>query len=165
MAELRERVAAELENIDRVIAQLPDVHSLASLSDLELAGMAALLHSFYNGVENILKQMVMDRNGSIPDGASWHRELLNIAVSNATVSSSTAEQLRPYLAFRHFFSHAYCFDLDRRPPHPACCQRPSDGSSLQGRCRKGARKQLSPEKRSFLTLGTAAFHFSAFVGT
>ena len=113
MAEVRERVAAELENIDRVIAQLPDVHSLASLSELELAGVAALLHSLYNGVENILKQIVMDRNGNIPDGASWHRELLNNAGANATVSSSTAKQLRPYLAFRHFFSHAYSFDLDR----------------------------------------------------
>ena len=113
MAEVRERVEAELENIERVVAELPGDDSLPNLSSLELAGVATLIHNFYNGIENILKQLVIARGEKLPDGSSWHRDLLNIATSNNIISESTAKELRRYLAFRHFFSHGYSFDLDK----------------------------------------------------
>ena len=105
MAEVRERVEAELENIEHVVAELPGDDSLPNLSSLELAGVATLIHNFYNGIENILKQLVIARGEKLPDGSSWHRDLLNIATSNNIISESTAKELIPYLAFRHFFSH------------------------------------------------------------
>ena len=49
MAKVRERVEAEFENIERVIAELPNSSLLPSLSSLELAGVATLIHNFYNG--------------------------------------------------------------------------------------------------------------------
>jgi uncharacterized protein YutE (UPF0331/DUF86 family) len=113
MAEVRERVEAEMENIERVIAELPGDDSLPNLSSLELAGVAALIQNLYNGIENILKQLVIARGQRLPDGSSWHRDLLNIATSNDVISESTAKELRRYLAFRHFFSHGYTFDLDK----------------------------------------------------
>ena len=113
MAEVRERVEAELENIERVVAELPGDDSLPNLSSLELAGVATLIHNFYNGIENILKQLVIARGEKLPDGSSWHRDLLNIVTSNNIISESTAKKLIPYLAFRHFFSHGYSFDLDK----------------------------------------------------
>jgi len=113
MAEVRERVEAELENIEHVVAELPGDDSLPNLSSLELAGVATLIHNFYNGIENILKQLVIARGEKLPDGSSWHRDLLNIATSNNIISESTAKELRRYLAFRHFFSHGYSFDLDK----------------------------------------------------
>jgi uncharacterized protein YutE (UPF0331/DUF86 family) len=113
MAEVRELVEAELENIERVVAEFPDSDSLPNLSSLELAGAAALIHNFYNGVENVLKQVVIASGRKLPDGSSWHRDLVNIATSNDIISESTAKELRRYLAFRHFFSHGYSFDLDK----------------------------------------------------
>ena len=113
MSVVRERIEAELENIERTVAELPSSDSLTNLSSLELAGVAALIHNFYNGIENILKQLVMSRGEEVPRNSSWHRDLVNIATSKNMISEQTAEELRRYLAFRHFFSHGYSFDLDK----------------------------------------------------
>jgi len=113
MAEVRELVEAELENIERVVAELPGNNLLPNISSLELAGVAALIHNFYNGIENILKQLVISRGEEVPCNSSWHRDLVNIATSKDIISELTAKELRRYLAFRHFFSHGYSFDLDK----------------------------------------------------
>jgi len=112
MAHVRELVEAELENVERTIAELPDNDSLSNLSTLELAGVATLIHNFYNGIENILKQIVISLGQKIPCGQFWHQDLVKIATSSGIISESTAKELRRYLAFRHFFSHSYSFDLD-----------------------------------------------------
>ena len=49
MAKVHELVEAELENIERTIAEFPDSDLLPNLSSLELAGVAVLVHNFYNG--------------------------------------------------------------------------------------------------------------------
>ena len=113
MAEVHERIEAEFENIECAVAELPGSDSLPNLSSLELAGVAALVHNFYNGIENILKQIVVSYGKELPHNSSWHRDLVNIATSNGIISESTAKELRRYLAFRHFFSHGYSFDLDK----------------------------------------------------
>lgn len=61
MTELSERIAVESENISRTLSQFPADDKCDELSMLELAGVAALLHDFYNGIENILKQAIKDR--------------------------------------------------------------------------------------------------------
>ena len=111
MADLLERIQAECENIKQVLAELASANSLEKLSTLELAGVATLIHNFYNGIENILKQILLHQGIKLPTGPSWHRELLDIAESVNVISSSTLQELRRYLAFRHFFSHGYAFDL------------------------------------------------------
>ena len=118
MAELVERIAAELENIDGVLALVPSAGSLPELSELELAGVAALVHSFYNGVENIVKQVLQSRGIALPAGDSWHKELIELAAESEVISGETSYSIREYLAFRHFFTHAYAFDLDPQRMEP-----------------------------------------------
>ena len=108
---LSKRIKAELENIDEVFNEIPSHTKLPYLSTLELAGVAALLHNFYNGIENILKQILSSKDIIIPKGKSWHKELLEISVTNKIISEENKNSLGQYLAFRHFFSHAYAFDL------------------------------------------------------
>jgi hypothetical protein len=62
MAELAEKIAAELENIDSVLARIPEADALPDLSELELAGVAALIHSFYNGVD--VQKRVAEEHGA-----------------------------------------------------------------------------------------------------
>ncbi len=112
MADLKERLEAEFENIAQALAALTDVKSLESLSQLELAGVAALLHNFYNGTENLLKQVLLHMAVDLPAGPTWHRDLLDLAGKQEVISKVTVQALRPYLAFRHFFSHAYALDLN-----------------------------------------------------
>ena len=118
MKPLRERIEAELEQIERVLAEFPQNRLYADLSVLELAGLSTLLHNFYNGIEAILKHVVQDRGLTVPEGPAWHRDLVNLAVSNGLIAPSTAEALKPYLAFRHFFVHAYAMDLQAERLEP-----------------------------------------------
>lgn len=118
MADLRERIEAEFENIEKVLAELPASKDLPELSVLELAGTAALLHSFYNGLENILKQILRARGANLPQGASWHKELVEEALRMKVLPVDLKENIGLYLAFRHYFTHAYAMDLyaDRMEP-------------------------------------------------
>ena len=74
-------------------------------SAIELSALAAMLHAFYNGIENILKRIAAEVDGRAPGGEFWHRELLEAMtkpneVRPAAISEALEERLREYLEFR-----------------------------------------------------------------
>lgn len=83
---------------------------------IEIPALAVMLHSFYNGVENIFKRIALECNGDLPGGESWHRALLDLMSHSgpgrsAVISPSLAARLKKYLQFRHVFRSVYGFLL------------------------------------------------------
>jgi hypothetical protein len=90
---------------------MPSYLKLPILSTSELAAVAALLHNIYNGIENILKQIVLTQKLEVPAGEFWHKELLELTLTQEIISKDCKKNFAQYLAFRYFFSHAYALDL------------------------------------------------------
>jgi len=111
MASLIEKINAEKENISVVLTELRKVDDLSRKSRLELGGVGNLLCNVYNGIENILKQILKEMGVSISKSDSWHSDLLMLAINNGIITENIKKQLNEYLGFRHFFSHTYSFLL------------------------------------------------------
>lgn len=115
----RKQVGVERQQLQRLLETYrPILKKCATRppSDIELSGLAALLHSFYNGIENVFKRIAEEIDGQLPGGEAWHRELLDAMgqpgrARPAVISKGLIERLDAYLDFRHFFRHAYIFSL------------------------------------------------------
>lgn len=116
---LREQVQVELEQLtlhfstyDRLLRKVAS----AAPDAIELSALAAFLHSFYTGVENIFKRVSVEIDHAPPKGDFWHKRLLD-GMTTATdqrgpvISLDLAARLKQYLQFRHVFRQAYTFDL------------------------------------------------------
>jgi len=114
MASLRERVNVEMENISVVLKELEKIKDKPNKSIVELAGIGTFLHNIYTGIENILKQILSSQGIQIPSSDSWHQDLLIQATDKGIITETIKKQLAKYLAFRHFFIHAYGFLLDEK---------------------------------------------------
>lgn len=84
---------------------------------VEITALASILHSFYNGIENIFLSISKGIDAEIPTGTQWHRDLLTqMPQANqhraAVLTIETTRRLADYLGFRHFFRHSYSFFLD-----------------------------------------------------
>ena len=116
----RKQQAAEREQLARLLATMQPLLSKgrdSTPTDIELSALAATLHSFYTGVENLFKRVAVELDGQPPQGEAWHRDLLLRMKTTGTnrpalLSTELHDTLLDYLRFRHVFRNAYSFDLD-----------------------------------------------------
>lgn len=121
MSALAEKTAAqvtfEIEQIDQlfvVYADLLERVQQQAPDAVEVAALASVLHSFYNGLENIFLSIAKGLEQQVPTGSQWHRELLvqmgqQTANRGAVISAELVAKLADYLGFRHFYRHSYSF--------------------------------------------------------
>jgi len=112
MVDLARRIAAEKENVERALSDLKDAMARKEKSTIELAAIATFLHNIYNGIENVLKQILKAKGTKLPKSETSHKNLLEISLSTGIIPEQLFDQLYEYLTFRHFFVHAYGFMLE-----------------------------------------------------
>ena len=117
---LKTKILFEISQINKLLNDskpLIDLCKLKIPDFIELSAAALILHSFYNGIENILKLITKFYDNKLPNGNKWHMELLD----NAFVSNENRKQifkieikelLEEYLKLRHFIRHSYGFQLE-----------------------------------------------------
>jgi hypothetical protein len=106
---LQELVEINLQIFNRFSGKEPD--------KIEKIALAALLHSFYNGIENIFRCVANEFNEELPRGAHWHQQLLNsmaLATKNrkAVITEQLKNSLKENLAFRHTFRSIYALEIE-----------------------------------------------------
>lgn len=124
MSELTEKtvrqVRFEIRQIDQLLAVYADLIERAQRGTpdrVEVAAIASVLHSFYNGLENTFLSVAKGLDQEVPTGSQWHRDLLvqmsqETAKRGRVISADLARRLADYLGFRHFYRHSYSFLLE-----------------------------------------------------
>ena len=111
--QLKEYCEAEFENINTVTAELFSIIKTekTEYSIAELAAISTFIHNCYNGIENILKRVLLASKIKVKDTSTWHKDLLKTSLDMGVIPYELYVSLSGYLSFRHFFIHAYGFSL------------------------------------------------------
>ena len=112
---LKAALKRELEELEKLKKEIDELNIEESHPRL----LGSILHDFYMGVERIFVRIAEELEGGLPNGASWHRELLNDmsmeldGIRPAVISEALRDRLDEYLRFRHLFRNIYAFHLDK----------------------------------------------------
>jgi hypothetical protein len=114
-----EKITFEISQIDEALNDtkpLRDLCKVKAPDKIESSAVALLLHSFYNGIENILLVIGKNKEAKLPNSTKWHSELLDNAFipkdsRTAIFRAEIKETVQDYLSFRHFVRHTYSFRI------------------------------------------------------
>ncbi|MCK4296987.1 MAG: DUF86 domain-containing protein [Candidatus Marinimicrobia bacterium] len=112
MGDLSVKISAEKENVEKALDNLNSAAREKEKTVIELAAIATFLHNIYNGIENILKQVLKAKHVENTKSEAWHKNLLEFSVNNGIIPEKLSNELYEYLSFRHFFIHSYGFMLE-----------------------------------------------------
>ena len=115
-----EQINYKIKDIDKLFSEYELIFIKARNSEPDLYDMTILgsvLHSFYNGLENIFEIIAKNIDENVPKGNKSHQELLHQMASenekrDAVIDEELYYILREYATFRHFYRHAYSFQLN-----------------------------------------------------
>jgi len=113
------KIEFEISQIDMLINETDPLLKLAHIKtpdSTETAALGLFLHSFYNGIENLIKFIIKDKFEKLPSGIRWHKELLDLCfVKKDDKSVIFNEELKivldDYLSFRHFIRNTYSYKI------------------------------------------------------
>lgn len=116
----KEKIELEISRISDLIDKSSVLLSkckTAAPDFIELNAIGSILHSYYNGIENIFNMIYKASYGQTLAGTMWHSDLFKNMFEETKEHKAILPQeimapLKEYLGFRHVFRHAYGYDLD-----------------------------------------------------
>ena len=123
---IKEQIRFKINDIDKLFSEYDLIFKKIEMKTPDLFDMTILgsvLHSFYNGLENIFEIIAKNIDGIVPNGNKSHQELLHQMASenskrNEILNEELYLKLREYATFRHFYRHAYSFQLNWEKMNP-----------------------------------------------
>lgn len=117
---IKEQLKYKIEDIDKLFNEYELIFIKVENNEPDLFDMTVLgsvLHSFYNGLENIFEIIAKNIDESVPTGNKSHQELLHQMASENSERKEVLKEdlyikLREYATFRHFYRHTYSFQLN-----------------------------------------------------
>jgi hypothetical protein len=114
---------AELRHLIETYDKLLGNEYISDPGDVVTIALAAILHSFYTGIEGIFIRIAKRIDESLPKSADYHARMLEMMVKPGkrrpqVISESLSRKLKQYMDFRHMFRHSYANFLvwDRMEP-------------------------------------------------
>lgn len=123
---IKEQIKFKINDIDKLFLEYDLIFKKIEVETPDLFDMTILgsvLHSFYNGLENIFEIIAKNIDNNVPIGNKSHQELLHQIASensnrNEIINEELYLKLREYATFRHFYRHAYSFQLNWEKMQP-----------------------------------------------
>ena len=113
--DLKIQVRNEIENLEKeldIISLLNNKYDIEQLDEIEIRGASLSLAAMYNGIERILSDILKDKVIRLEGHESWHKLVLDEALKSKLISTEMFNELKGFLAFRHFVRHAYSFEIE-----------------------------------------------------
>jgi hypothetical protein len=142
--ELRRLLEEHLSKLHRLIDDHGPVLSQLAAREptlIEREAIATMLHSFYTGVEFILRGIAVEFDGDVPKSADWHSALLEQMTAStfsrpAVLSNATSLELREFLEVRHRIRNIYGFEVDWSRMKPLTQRAPSALDKFESELRR-----------------------------
>ena len=117
---IKSQIQFQIQQIDKLLKMYSQLLKECREKEpdlVEITAIASVLHSFYNGLENIFEIIAKRIDNGIIQGEQWHKGLLSEMVSkndkrSVVISNDLKDKLIEYMGFRHFFRHSYSFFLE-----------------------------------------------------
>ena len=119
---LIERIRNELSDLEQIIERTQEGWSNVQLTSAKehqafVDSVALNLHGFYSGLERLFELIARQVDSSLPEGATWHRDLLQQMAQDfpesrpAVISRENAVILDEFRRFRHLVRNVYTINL------------------------------------------------------
>ncbi|MBP7796921.1 MAG: hypothetical protein BWY23_02591 [Spirochaetes bacterium ADurb.Bin218] len=115
---LKSEIHSQLDEIEKIYTKLQEREKVNDKFLIE--AIAYQLHNLYCAYEDLFKIIARTFENNITDEAKFHIELLKrMAISiegvrPGLISEESFKLLDTLRSFRHFFRHAYSYELDER---------------------------------------------------
>lgn len=116
---IKKQICFKIDEIDKLFIEYDSIFKKIDEKEPDLYDvtiLASVLHSFYNGLENIFKIIAKNIDNNVPSGNKSHQELLEQMATknkyrNAIIDKKIYLSLREYATFRHFYRHSYSYQI------------------------------------------------------